>query len=310
MFTKLFYTQLDKKALIIDDRMNGGGNVSPMILERLQREVYRMSMSRWGGKNETVPNQAFYGPKVCLIDKYSSSDGDLFPYGFRQLGLGKLIGKRSWGGIVGISGYRAYLDGQDMRTPFFTSYSTEGQWIIEGHGVDPDIVVDINPFEDWLGKDAQLGEGSADKSRRGEEHSIDGKVRGADHHGNSGQRTHCRSAAHTSALGDGKQHGASESPSRVDEKLQRREYGYDRYVDHRGVEGIPAAERQQACQGALIVEGPDGKDKAAGHQRAHPVDEHPALVGCGGGGDGKGEYQQGAGAQRRCKGWVKAPGAV
>ena len=156
MFTKLFYTQLDKKALIIDDRMNGGGNVSPMILERLQREVYRMSMSRHGGKNETVPNQAFYGPKVCLIDKYSSSDGDLFPYGFRQLGLGKLIGKRSWGGIVGISGSRAYLDGQDMRTPFFTSYSLDGDWIIEGHGVDPDIEVDINPFEDYLGKDAQL----------------------------------------------------------------------------------------------------------------------------------------------------------
>jgi len=156
MFTKMFYTQLDKKALIIDDRMNGGGNVSPMILERLQREVYRMTMSRNGGKNETVPAQAFYGPKVCLIDKYSSSDGDLFPYGFRKLGLGPLIGKRSWGGIVGISGSRAYLDGQDMRTPFFTSYSTDGEWIIEGHGVDPDIDIDINPFEDYKGKDAQL----------------------------------------------------------------------------------------------------------------------------------------------------------
>ena len=156
MFTKLFYTQLDKKALIIDDRMNGGGNVSPMILERLQREVYRMTMSRNGGKNSTVPEATFYGPKVCLIDKYSSSDGDLFPYGFRKLGLGKLIGKRSWGGIVGISGSRAYLDGQDMRTPFFTSYSTDGNWIIEGHGVDPDIEIDINPFEDYLGNDAQL----------------------------------------------------------------------------------------------------------------------------------------------------------
>ena len=155
MFTKLFYTQLDKKALIIDDRMNGGGNVSPMILERLQREVYRMSMYR-NGKNEPVPNQAFYGPKVCLIDKYSSSDGDLFPYGFRKLGLGKLIGKRSWGGIVGISGSKAFVDGQDMRTPFFTSYSTEGEWIIEGHGVDPDIDIDINPFQDYKGLDAQL----------------------------------------------------------------------------------------------------------------------------------------------------------
>jgi len=155
MFTKMFYAQLDKKALIVDDRMNGGGNVSPMILERLQREVYRVNMYRNGG-NQPVPNETFYGPKVCLIDKYSSSDGDLFPYGFRQLGLGKLIGTRSWGGIVGISGSRQFVDGQDMRTPFFTSYSTDGEWIIEGHGVDPDIVVDINPFEDWLGKDAQL----------------------------------------------------------------------------------------------------------------------------------------------------------
>lgn len=155
MFTKMYYKQLDKKALIIDDRMNGGGNVSPMILERLQREVYRISMYR-NGANEPVPNEAFYGPKVCLIDKYSSSDGDLFPYGFRKLGLGKLIGTRSWGGIVGISGSKNFVDGQDMRTPFFTSYSTEGEWIIEGHGVDPDIVVDINPFDDYNGKDAQL----------------------------------------------------------------------------------------------------------------------------------------------------------
>ena len=154
-FTKLYYTQLDKRALIVDDRMNGGGNVSPMILERLQREVYRVSMYR-NGANEPVPNEAFYGPMVCLIDKYSSSDGDLFPYGFRKLGLGKLIGKRTWGGIVGISGSRPFVDGQDMRTPFFTSYSTEGEWIIEGHGVDPDIEVDINPFEDYLGNDAQL----------------------------------------------------------------------------------------------------------------------------------------------------------
>ena len=155
MFARMYYSQLDKKALIIDDRMNGGGNVSPMILERLQREVYRVSMYR-NGANEPVPNQAFYGPKVCLIDKYSSSDGDLFPYGFRKLGLGKLIGMRSWGGIVGISGSKPFVDGQDMRTPFFTSYSTDGEWIIEGHGVDPDIEVDINPFEDYLGKDTQL----------------------------------------------------------------------------------------------------------------------------------------------------------
>ncbi len=156
-FTKLFYTQLDKKALIIDDRMNGGGNVSPMIIERLQRVVYRMNMYRNGGAQlATIPESTHYGPKVCLVDKYSSSDGDLFPYGFQKLGLGPIIGTRTWGGIVGISGSKTYVDGQDVRTPFFTSYSTDGKWIVENHGVDPDIVVDINPFEDYKGNDAQL----------------------------------------------------------------------------------------------------------------------------------------------------------
>ncbi len=156
-FTKLFYTQLDKKALIIDDRMNGGGNVSPMILERLQREVYRMNMYRNGSEGlATIPESTHYGPKVCLVDKYSSSDGDLFPYGFQKLGIGPIIGMRTWGGIVGISGSKSYVDGQDVRTPFFTSYSTEGEWIIENKGVTPDIVVDINPFEDYKGEDAQL----------------------------------------------------------------------------------------------------------------------------------------------------------
>lgn len=154
-FTKYFYPQLEKKALLIDDRMNGGGNVSPMILERLQREVYRMTMGR-NRKGGVVPAQTHYGPKLCLVDKYSMSDGDLFPYGFRKLGIGKLMGCRTWGGIVGITGSRPYIDGQDMRTPFFTSYSTEGDWIIESTGVTPDIEVDINPFEDYLGNDNQL----------------------------------------------------------------------------------------------------------------------------------------------------------
>ncbi|MFA7116663.1 MAG: S41 family peptidase [Bacteroidales bacterium] len=154
-FTKLFYKQLKKKALIIDDRMNGGGNVSPMIIERLLRHVYSMTMSRYG-KEETVPGAAHHGPKVCLVDKYSSSDGDLFPYRFQKLKIGEIIGMRTWGGIIGISGSKPYIDGQDVRTPFFTNYSTEGKWIIENHGVDPDIVVDINPFEDYKGNDAQL----------------------------------------------------------------------------------------------------------------------------------------------------------
>ncbi len=156
-FAKHFYPQLDKEALIIDDRSNGGGNVSPMLLERLSRVPYRATMWRTSDTIGTVPAQTFVGPKVVLIDKYSMSDGDLFPYGFRKLGLGKLIGMRSWGGIVGISSSLPYIDGGDLRVPFFTSYSVdEGRWIIEGHGVEPDIVVDNDPAKEWKGEDQQL----------------------------------------------------------------------------------------------------------------------------------------------------------
>jgi len=158
-FVKYFYPQLNKKALIIDDRGNGGGNVSPMILERLSRVVYRSTMSRNSSEGSTVPREALLGPKVCLIDNYSASDGDLFPYGFKKLKLGKLVGKRTWGGVVGISGPLVFVDGTDLRKPEYASYSADiSDWIIEGHGVDPDIDIDNNPSDEYNGKDAQLDE--------------------------------------------------------------------------------------------------------------------------------------------------------
>jgi len=156
-FSRYFYPQLDKEGLIIDDRANGGGNVSPMILERLSREPYRLTMGRNSNMINTVPDGTQVGPKVCLINKYSASDGDLFPWGFRALGLGKLIGTRTWGGIVGISGSLPFIDGTDIRVPGFTSYDpVTGDWIIENHGVDPDIVVDNDPIKEWNGEDQQL----------------------------------------------------------------------------------------------------------------------------------------------------------
>ncbi|MDR0691799.1 MAG: PDZ domain-containing protein [Prevotellaceae bacterium] len=156
-FAKYFYPQLDKEGLIIDDRSNGGGNVSPMLLERLARVPYRATMYRTSEHPGAVPGQTHVGPKVTLIDKYSMSDGDLFPHGFRELGLGKLIGVRTWGGIVGISGSLPFIDGADLRIPFFTSYSIEtGDWIIEGQGVEPDITVDNDPAKEWDGEDEQL----------------------------------------------------------------------------------------------------------------------------------------------------------
>ena len=155
-FVKHFYPQLNKKALIIDDRGNGGGNVSPMIIERLNRELTMYGMARNTGIT-TKPAQILVGPKVLLLDNYSASDGDLFPYQFKKLGIGKTIGVRSWGGVVGIRGSLPFIDGADLRKPEFAPFDTEGKkWIIEGHGVDPDIVIQNDPAREFEGIDDQL----------------------------------------------------------------------------------------------------------------------------------------------------------
>lgn len=155
-FVKHFYPQLNKKALIIDDRGNGGGNVSPMIIERLNRELTMYGMARNTGIT-TKPAQMIMGPKVLLLDNYSASDGDLFPYQFKKLGIGKTIGVRSWGGVVGIRGSLPFIDGADLRKPEFAPFDTEGKkWIIEGYGVDPDIEIRNDPAKEFKGIDQQL----------------------------------------------------------------------------------------------------------------------------------------------------------
>lgn len=155
-FTRQYYPQLNKKALIIDDRGNGGGNVSPMITERLRRELVMVGITRNGTPN-TDPGGMHVGPKCMLLNEFSASDGDIFPYRFKTYGMGKLIGKRSWGGVVGIRGTLPLLDGGTLNRPEFSRYDREGkEWIMEGYGVDPDIVVDNDPAEEYAGKDAQL----------------------------------------------------------------------------------------------------------------------------------------------------------
>jgi len=144
-----------KKALIIDDRGNGGGNVSPMIIERLNRQLALYGMSRNNGVT-TKPAQMMLGPKVLLIDNYSASDGDLFPYQFKKLKIGTIIGVRSWGGVVGIRGPLPFVDGGDLYKPEFAPFDENGKWVIEGHGVDPDIVVDNDPAKEYAGEDQQL----------------------------------------------------------------------------------------------------------------------------------------------------------
>ncbi len=155
-FVKYFNPQMRKKALIIDDRGNGGGNVSPMIIERLRRELSLMQMGRNTIGNPN-PGAMMIGPMVCLINEYSASDGDLFPYQFRKHNLGKLIGTRTWGGVVGIRGSLPFIDGSQLRKPEFAHYSADGtEWIIEGTGVSPDIEVRNDPTLEFEGIDQQL----------------------------------------------------------------------------------------------------------------------------------------------------------
>ena len=156
-FVKYFYPQLGKKGLIIDDRGNGGGNVSPMIIERLRRDITRANMVRNAQIPTHTPRQMILGPMVLLVNQYSASDGDLFPYSFKRHGLGKVIGVRTWGGVVGIRGSLPFIDGMDLRKPEFASYSADdSEWIIEGIGVEPDIRVDNDPALEYKGIDTQL----------------------------------------------------------------------------------------------------------------------------------------------------------
>lgn len=158
-FARYFYPQLDKEALIIDDRGNGGGNVSPMIIERLLRKPGLGTVLR-NNKTASVKPDAHIGPKVCLIDQYSASDGDLFPWQFKHYKIGPLIGQRTWGGVVGISGTLPFIDGGDMRKPEFAHFAPDGSsFIIEGEGVHPDIEVINDPYNEYKGIDTQLARG-------------------------------------------------------------------------------------------------------------------------------------------------------
>ena len=164
-FIKWFYPQIRKEALIIDDRNNGGGNVSRMLIERLSKRVLGAQWGRTSDEPALYP-EAFTGPMVTLLDGNSASDGDIFPAMFRAAGLGPLIGKRSWGGVVGITDHGQLIDGGHVNVPEFGFTNAKGEWIIEGHGVDPDIEVDNDPASLIQGKDPQLERGVAELMKK------------------------------------------------------------------------------------------------------------------------------------------------
>ncbi|HEU0178406.1 MAG TPA: S41 family peptidase [Blastocatellia bacterium] len=155
-FIKWYYPQFGKSGLIVDARANGGGNVSRMIIERLRRKLLAAQFDRTSEFPAPYPDGVFVGPMACLLNENSASDGDIFPAMFREAGLGPLIGKRSWGGVVGITNQGTLIDGGAVFVPEFGFVNAKGEWVIEGHGVDPDIEVENDPRSVIEGKDSQL----------------------------------------------------------------------------------------------------------------------------------------------------------
>jgi tricorn protease len=155
-FIKWWYPQLRKEGLIVDVRDNGGGNVSQLFIARLSASLHGLTYVRNQSLVGTYPRAVQSGPKVALINEDTASDGDIFANQFRQSKIGALIGKRTWGGVVGITDHGPLLDGGAIFVPEFGSADEHGHWSIEGHGVEPDIVVEEDPLQVLEGHDPQL----------------------------------------------------------------------------------------------------------------------------------------------------------
>ncbi len=152
---KWFYPQAHRDALIFDARYNGGG----FIPDRMMELISRKRLSSWARRGiEPFDTPGYYheGPKACLMNGYSSSGGDAFPYYFRKLGLGPLIGTRTWGGLIGLSGNPGFMDGGSLSVPTFRFLDTEGNWAVENEGVAPDVEVIDRPELVAKGEDPSL----------------------------------------------------------------------------------------------------------------------------------------------------------
>ncbi|MDH3441050.1 MAG: PDZ domain-containing protein, partial [Gammaproteobacteria bacterium] len=154
-FNRMFFAQVDKEAMIIDERSNGGGQAANYITDVLSRS----HLSGWkdrDGRIFNTPAGAVHGPKVMLIDQDAGSGGDYLPYAFRHLRIGKLIGTRTWGGLIGIFANPLLIDGGVVTVPFFRFFDTERNWTVENQGVAPDIEVSLDPIASNAGRDTQL----------------------------------------------------------------------------------------------------------------------------------------------------------
>jgi tricorn protease len=154
-FDRDFYSQLDKDGLIVDERYNGGGQVADYVINALSRKVlcYWMNREQWVSQS---PFSAFEGPKSMIINESAGSGGDWMPWQFQQQQIGPLVGTRTWGGLVGISGYPPLMDGGSVTAASFGVMDADGNWAVENEGVAPDFEIIEWPKEIIEGHDPQL----------------------------------------------------------------------------------------------------------------------------------------------------------
>ena len=154
-FNRYYFAQIDKQGAIIDERFNSGGQVADYFVEVMKRQIESYWSPRYGPINHT-PNAAIYGPKVMIANEFSGSGGDALPWLFKHGNVGPLVGKRTWGGLVGIGGIPVLMDGGHVTSPSFGFFSPKGDWDVENHGVDPDYPVEQDPKAVSEGHDPQL----------------------------------------------------------------------------------------------------------------------------------------------------------
>ena len=155
-FNRYYFAQVGKDAAVIDERYNGGGDIADYIIDYLRRPL----LSYWNmreGKDITTPLEAIFGPKVMIINEMAGSGGDALPWMFRKTGIGPLVGKRTWGGLVGhYTNPADLLDGGFTGTPDLAFYNPNGTWDVENHGVPPDVETELDPQAARAGHDSQL----------------------------------------------------------------------------------------------------------------------------------------------------------
>ncbi len=160
-FHRSYLQEVGRDGLIIDVRYNGGGHVSQLLLEKLARRRIGFSLSRWHGV-EPYPADSPSGPMVALTNEFAGSDGDIFSHGFKIYKLGPLIGRRTWGGVIGIHPRSWLIDHGVTTQPEFSFWFKDVGWQVENYGTDPDIDVEVTP-QDWIaGRDPQLARGIAE----------------------------------------------------------------------------------------------------------------------------------------------------